>query len=143
MTAGGTQSVHASCVALVGKGVLILGASGSGKSTLALQLMALGCDLVADDRVILTAIDGDLIVTCPETIIGLIEARGIGILNAAFAPNAKVKAVVDMDQVEQDRLPVARTVTLCDLSIPLINRSVGDHFAPAILQLLKAGWSNR
>jgi HPr kinase/phosphorylase len=143
MTAGRTQSVHASCVALDGKGLLILGASDSGKSTLALQLMALGCDLVADDRVILTALDGDLVATCPETIAGLIEARGIGILNAASVPNANVQVVVDMDHEEQDRMPPARTVTLCDLPTPLIYRSVGDHFAPVVLQLLRAGWSNR
>ena len=43
--------LHASCVALAGRGLLIRGAPGSGKSTLALTLMGLGADLVGDDRI--------------------------------------------------------------------------------------------
>jgi len=46
-----TTTIHASCVAVDGKGLLITGASGSGKSALALQLMAFGAHLIADDRV--------------------------------------------------------------------------------------------
>ncbi len=139
----GPHTVHASCVAYDGKAALLLGASGSGKSALALQMMALGCDLVADDRVVLTARDGVLVASCPETIVGLIEARGIGILNAANVPDAVVQVAVNLDTREKDRLPEARFVTYCDLRTPLIHRGVGDHFAPAIVQLLKAGWSNR
>ena len=42
--------LHGSCVAVEGRGVLIVGPSGAGKSSLALALMALGAELVADDR---------------------------------------------------------------------------------------------
>jgi HPr kinase/phosphorylase len=143
MMMNGPYTVHASCVAFAGRGLLILGASGSGKSTLALHLMALGCDLVADDQVVLTAEAGALVATCPDTITGLIEAHGIGILNAATMPKAVVQVVVDMDKREQDRMPQSRFVTLCDLRTPLIHRGVDDHFVPAVLQLLKAGWSTR
>ena len=45
--------VHASAVSLGGRGVLILGRSGAGKSGLALRLIALGAQLVSDDRVVL------------------------------------------------------------------------------------------
>lgn len=55
MTGADRTILHASCVALDGRGLLILGPSGSGKSALALELMALGADLVADDR---TEIEG-------------------------------------------------------------------------------------
>ena len=37
--------VHASCVALGGKGVLLLGASGAAKSDLALRLIQVGAKL--------------------------------------------------------------------------------------------------
>ena len=40
-----TINLHASAVALDGRGALILGASGSGKSGLALRLMALGAGI--------------------------------------------------------------------------------------------------
>ena len=57
--------VHASCVTVQGRGVLITGASGSGKSALALSLMALGADLVADDRVILSLDRGRVMASAP------------------------------------------------------------------------------
>ena len=62
--------VHASCVALDRRAVLLRGASGCGKSALALQLMALGATLVADDRVILRLRDGALAASCPASIRG-------------------------------------------------------------------------
>ncbi|MDX5349528.1 MAG: serine kinase, partial [Paracoccaceae bacterium] len=46
----GPQIVHATSVAVDGRGLLILGPSGAGKSSLALRLIALGARLVADDR---------------------------------------------------------------------------------------------
>lgn len=140
---GVTHSVHATCVAWDGVAVLIKGRSGSGKSALGLQLMALGCDLVADDRVLLAADDEGLFASCPDTIAGLIEARGVGILNARAVSSAQVRLVVDLNEIEQSRMPERRVVELFGRNIPLIHRVSGDHFVPAILQILKAGWSNR
>lgn len=53
-------NIHASCVAIGAKGVLILGESGAGKSDLALRLMDEGARLVADDRTELYAAKGRL-----------------------------------------------------------------------------------
>ena len=64
----GALTLHATCVAVEGRGVLITGPSGSGKSSLALALMAHGARLVADDRVTLSLREGTLWATCPETI---------------------------------------------------------------------------
>ena len=43
--------LHGSVVAAGGRAVLITGAAGAGKTTLALEMIALGAELVADDRV--------------------------------------------------------------------------------------------
>ena len=75
------KTVHASCVLVQTVGVLIIGASGTGKSALALRLIGLGGKLVADDRTILTYHKNQIIATCPATIKGKIEARGVGIIN--------------------------------------------------------------
>ena len=138
-----SDTVHASAVAWEGRALLIMGASGAGKSALALQLMALGCDLVGDDRVRLAAENGQLQVTPVETITGLVEARGLGILRAANIATAQVMAVVDLDRIETTRLPPLRTITLSGCDLPLIYRVEGASFAAALLQLLKSGWSDR
>lgn len=130
---------HASCVALDGKGVLILGASGSGKSTLALQLMAYGAGLVSDDRTWLRAVEGQLVASAPTTIRGLIEARGVGILQADPLEPCAVALAVDMDQTEVERLPQPWEFSHGGGSVPLLRRVDHAHFAAAILQVLKGG----
>lgn len=137
------QTLHATCVAWGTCGVIIMGRSGAGKSGLGLQLMALGCALVADDRVQVTADNGTVFAQAPETITGLIEARGIGILQAQAQRRAEVVLVVDLDQSEVVRLPVRRYFGMQGREIPLIWRVDAPHFAPAILQILKSGWSDR
>ena len=135
------KHLHASCVGLDGDAVLILGKSGAGKSALALTLMAYGAQLVADDRVVLRPVDGRIIASVPDTIAGLIEARGVGILKAAFLPCAALALIVDLDQSEQDRIPSPRYMTVLGHDLPLLHRVDGLHFAPAILQFLRAGRS--
>ena len=132
-------NLHASCVALDGKGVLICGASGSGKSSLALRLMALGARLVADDRTDLRRDGGRLLASAPGSISGLIEARGVGLLRAepeAFAP---VVLVVDRDATETQRLPRLHRRDILSVTLPVLHKIEAPHFPAAILQYLKAG----
>ena len=132
--------VHASSVAVDGKAVLVIGPSGSGKSALCLQLMALGATLVADDRTELISSESGLIARAPETIDGMIEARGVGLL-AAESCVARVALVVDLEQVETDRLPPHRTYNLLGQKAPLLHKVEAAHFPAAILQYLKGGRS--
>ena len=44
-----SETLHASCVAIDGRAVLIEGRSGEGKSDLALRLIDRGAALVSDD----------------------------------------------------------------------------------------------
>lgn len=133
------HTLHASCVALDGLGVLLLGASGSGKSGLALQLMAFGADLVADDQTMLTAAQGALHAAAPPPLTGLIEARGIGLLNAGSAPTARVVLAIDLDSSETARLPQRHTKTIVGVTLPCLHKVDSPYFPAAILQYLKAG----
>jgi HPr kinase/phosphorylase len=133
------QVVHATCVALGDKGLLILGPSGSGKSGLALGLMATGAALVADDRVQLHRADDGLHAAAPPGLPPLIEARGIGLLRAPLCAQVRVCLVVDMGQTETDRLPPARRVTLLGLQLPLVHKVESSHFPAAILHYLAYG----
>lgn len=132
-------TVHATCVALGDGALLITGASGRGKSSLALHLMALGAALVADDRVRLSRDADRIVASAPPAIRGLIEARGLGLLNAADHGPARLIAVVDLDREETDRLPIARTIVLLGVSLPLIRKIGAAHFPAALIQYLRAG----
>ena len=131
------QIFHASCVAWQGHGALILGQSGAGKSALALQLMALGADLVSDDRTELLAEADALTARAPATIQGLIEARGVGLMRVPFVPKAEIALVIDLDQPEPNRLPPQREITLLGISRPLVLAVPQPHFPAAILCYLQ------
>lgn len=132
-------TLHATCVAVEGRGVLITGPSGSGKSSLALALMAHGARLVADDQVTLSLRDGALWATCPPAIRGMIEARGLGLLAAETVDRAEVTVAVDMGQTEGVRLPPLRNVTYLGRTVALVFGQAGAHFPAALLHYVRAG----
>ena len=66
-----------------GVGILITGNSGIGKSETALELIKRGHRLVSDDAVDIKNVDGRLKGTSPSITSGLMEIRGIGIVNIA------------------------------------------------------------
>lgn len=137
----GLLMMHASCVAFNGQAVLVLGASGAGKSSLALQLMAFGGVLVSDDRTCLQTGNGGIMASAPAAIKGLIEARGVGILAAQKCALAEVKLIVDLDNLEQDRLPKKRAYILLGQPIPMLHKVDAPHFPAAIIQYIKGGRS--
>jgi HPr kinase/phosphorylase len=133
------QILHATCVCVDGRGLLILGPSGSGKSALGLRLLALGARLIADDRCEVCAVEGRLIARSPAPISGLIEARGVGILRAPVETEAEVSLVADLGQTEDQRLPPMRRITIlgCDLDLVLHVRYA--HFPDALMLYLRHG----
>jgi serine kinase of HPr protein (carbohydrate metabolism regulator) len=105
-------AVHADCVVIGTRGLLIRGASGSGKSSLADVLVEaarakgnLGL-LVADDYVYLDAVEDRLAAHVPDTIKGRMELRGFGLVDPDFMAAARVHAIVELTPREQiERLP--------------------------------------
>ncbi|WP_372572706.1 HPr kinase/phosphorylase [Ruegeria jejuensis] len=141
-------NIHASCVAVDGNALLIVGRSGSGKSALALEMMALGAGLVADDRVDLLQEQAQVLASAPKHTAGLIEARGIGLLHAAPSAPLPVCYILDLDRPEITRMPAQVETMLLGCRLPLLGTPNAPHLAAALLQLLKAGrvppeWPNR
>ena len=107
-------TIHACAVLTGARAVLIRGPAGSGKSRLALNLIQAAsrgqltfARLVADDRVHVEAAHGRLIARPAPALAGLLEVRGLGIMQVPYEPLAVVSWVVDLDVAEPVRLPDA------------------------------------
>ncbi|MFN3231431.1 MAG: HPr kinase/phosphorylase [Alphaproteobacteria bacterium] len=106
-------TLHATCVDIDGRGVLLRGASGAGKSDLALRLIDAGAKLVSDDYVRLSLEDGGIRARPPKAIAGMIEARGIGVVTVPHLAGTTLALVADLvDSSDIPRLPDALTLEL-------------------------------
>ncbi len=116
-------NVHATLISLNNQGILLTGKSGSGKSDLALRLiMGHQAKLVADDRVNLDVIDGELYGYTPPTIEGKMEIRGVGIGTFDYKKHEKITLCVELcpNRQEIERLPFAETENFLGVSVTKI-----------------------
>ena len=135
-----SETLHASCVAVDGRGLLILGPSGAGKSALAIRLVALGAALVSDDRTRVMVEADTLVASCPNPALqGLVESRGLGILRAPTRETAPLVLAIDLGQHETERLPPRRVVTILGVPLPLVLHSQNDHLPDALMLYLRHG----
>lgn len=134
----GPAMVHGSAVVVDGRALLITGPSGAGKSALAMQMMALGAGLIADDRTILRREGERIIASCPDSIRGMIEARGIGILPVPAASPAPLCAIMDLSQTETKRLPEVRSNCILGKPIRHLKQVEGAYVPAALVQYLKS-----
>jgi serine kinase of HPr protein (carbohydrate metabolism regulator) len=130
-----TSNVHGTAVALGEYGVLILGPSGSGKSDLALRLIDRGAVLVADDRVIITSSGAALSATAPEETRGLLEIRGMGIVQFPFLAERALHMVVQI-KTSVERYPMDRQLwTHLDIALPIMHLSALEPSAPIKVEI--------
>ena len=135
------QTVNGTALRLDGKAVLIMGPPGSGKSDLALRLIEGGASLIADDLVELSR-SGECVLAqfpaeAPRELIGRIEARGLGIVAVAAAPDpAPLALVVEAAPAEAiERFPECQLFQCLDLSVPALRLSLLEVSAPTKVRL--------
>lgn len=134
--------LHSTTVAVDDKAAVLLGPSGSGKSTLALRMISLGAVLVSDDQTRFSVDDNCVIAHSIPAIEGMIEVRGMGVLNAPFQTVAIVSLVVDMATIEEERLPPTRSFEILGQKVNLYRKLNSDHFADALVHFLRYGSIN-
>lgn len=107
-------------IAGIWRGVLIEGPSGSGKSDLALRAARAGFRLVADDRVVVFAAGGRIFGRAPDTLAGLREMRGVGVIAAGHLPLAGIalRVLCLADPAAQERCPEPASSPLLGIAIP-------------------------
>ncbi|MBT5569852.1 MAG: serine/threonine protein kinase [Alphaproteobacteria bacterium] len=116
--------------------VVLQGPSGVGKSDLALRLIDNGARLVADDQVALAALDGRVTASAPKRLSGLLEVRGLGIVERPYLETANVVLVCELCVPEDiARMPEAETVRLAGVAVSLLRLAPFENSAPAKLRL--------
>ena len=124
---------HATLVILNGKGVLLSGRSGSGKSDLALRLIEnKGAELVADDVVELNVRNGKLIGNAPDNLAGLLEVRGVGVVNYPYKKENTVDMFVALQNNSEnvERMPIMQEEVILGLAINKIDLYAKENSAP-------------
>ncbi len=147
-----SDSLHGVLLDVYGKGVLITGESGSGKSEIALELIKRGHVLIADDRVDVARIHNSIIGHSPELLAGMLEIRGIGIIDvgkmfgaSALMSKDNIDMVIHLEQFDP-HAEYARVgneddlyTTILDVNIPTIvipvkeGRSMGVLVESAVI----------
>jgi len=138
-----TATIHASAVLVGARAVLIRGPSAAGKSRLAWELIEAGrggvvgfARLVGDDRVHLQAAGGRLLVSPAEALAGMIELRGVGILQRDHEPRAVVGLVVDLDAADAERLPERGETIIEGIAIPRLAVAPAVAALPLVLAVV-------
>lgn len=133
-------TLHATCIAIDGHGILLRGLSGSGKSDLALRLIEGGAVLIGDDYCAYrTESDwnGDTLIACarPETA-GLLEVRGIGLVRIGHAAEAPVRLLFDLIAGPlPERMPTPDAVDLFGVAVPRLYLNPFEASAAAKVRL--------
>lgn len=101
--------IHGVLVDVYGVGILIIGESGIGKSETALELVKRGHRLAADDAVDIKEIEGALYGSAPYITYGMMEVRGMGIIDVAalygfssMIKSKQVHMVISIETWKQD-----------------------------------------
>ena len=113
---------YATAVTYCGFGILIRGPSGSGKSDLALRLIDDGAGLVADDQVVIKAVGQELYLSPPDSLSGLIEVRGVGVIKIEYFRDIRLCLIVELDpRNEIQRIPKIKEELIKKIPVPVIN----------------------
>jgi len=134
-----SETIHASCVAVGGRAVLLAGRSGAGKSDLALRLIDRGAVLVSDDYTLVRRTAAGLLASPPATIAGQIEVRGLGVLPLPYLAEAPVALLIDLDQ-PVSRMPAdpLQSRLIAGVAVPLLALAALEASAPYKVELALA-----
>ena len=105
-----TVLMHGTCVALGDRAAAIRGKPGAGKSDLALRFISAfhrdGAALVADDQIRICREQNILSVSAPESIAGLFEVRGIGVISFPPKSSAELALIIELSPADEiERMP--------------------------------------
>lgn len=119
--------LHGTAVCVDGEAVLILGAAGAGKSSYAAYLIAGGATLIADDQVICHLRDGQIMLSAPPPIEGVLALRDHGLMRCAVARDIPLRELRVMSPEV-----ATQTATLMGLPLPCNSVAVPEDIADIV-----------
>lgn len=158
-----TDTVHGVLITVYGIGVLLMGESGMGKSEIALELIRKGHILVADDRVDISRVHNTLVGKAPELLEGMLEIRGIGVIDVArmfggssLLEEDHIELVIKLEKYDSNTEYARvgneeeKTMNILNLEVPMIVLPVKEGRSMAVLiesavtnfQLKKRGFNS-
>jgi len=103
-------SIHACFLEIYDVGTLLIGESGIGKSEISLDLIKRGHRIIADDMVDISLVRGELIGKCPDVLKGMMEVRGIGVIDVSrmfginsIMQSSAIDAAINLVSFNKDR----------------------------------------
>ena len=128
--------VRGTTISLDGQGVLLRGPSGAGKSDVALRLIDTGAVLVADDNTEVSVKGGEALTSPPDTVKGLLEVRGLGVLKFPFQADVPLALVIDLvDREDVPRMPEKETTDIAGIPVKRLSLHAFDGSTPAKIRL--------
>jgi len=135
---GPFEMIHATSIAIDGRGVLIMGPSGAGKSDLALRLIDRGAALISDDYTLAVARDRALLLSAPPNIAGKMEIRHLGLVDIPCVEDVPAALAIRLDE-RPERMPEhVPTILLAGIAIPFVTLAGKEGSAP-----IKVEWALR
>jgi serine kinase of HPr protein (carbohydrate metabolism regulator) len=134
-----SETLHASCVAIGDRAILIEGLSGSGKSDLALRLIDRGAALISDDYTVVRRSGTEARAAPGPNIEGMIEVRGVGLVRMPHRTDIPIAMIVSLN-TDVERMPEgAMTRSIVGISVPVFPVAAFEVSAPIKVELaLKA-----
>lgn len=128
--------LHATCVSLKGKGILISGKPGTGKSSLALHLIDRGARLVSDDQTCLISEGKSLIALAPAMHKGKIEVRNVGICVFPYENKVPLSLWVELcEKKDVERLPGPSFIEYNTIKVLLLKLNENDPLGAMKVEL--------
>lgn len=136
MVSPNSETRHASAVQINGRGVLLFGPSGSGKSSLAARLIEhCGAVLIGDDRLTLQVRDQKMIASPHESLLGLLELRGFGLVRRPYIEAGTIHLAIDLvARADVPRMAAPDTFEYGEASVARLALHAHDSTTPIIIQ---------
>jgi serine kinase of HPr protein (carbohydrate metabolism regulator) len=129
---------QSTAVAIGARAVLIEGAPGTGKSSLALALIDRGAMLIGDDGVLVEPHDGNLLVRPHPNTRGLIEVRGLGLIDFPVREEAPAALVILLDPQAPRFIEEAGSLDIAGISLPMVRLAPHAAVLPIVAELALA-----